>query len=44
MIKKEYIAPEATTIRVTAKTLTASQPTIEFTQEDEYADPEEEIL
>ena len=44
MIKKEYIAPEATIVRAIAKTLTASQPTIEFTQEDEYADPEEEIL
>lgn len=44
MIKKEYIAPETTTVHVTAKTLTGSQPTIEFTQEDEYADPDEEIL
>ena len=43
MIKKIYIAPEVTPIKVTMKIL-AGSPTLEFTEEGEYADPDEEVL
>lgn len=43
MIKKEYITPDATVVKMTTMIL-AGSTTLEFTEEGEYADPEEEVL
>lgn len=43
MKKKEYITPEATPIKVVTMIL-AGSTTLEFSEEGEYADPDEEVL
>lgn len=43
MIKKEYITPEVKVLKIVT-TILAGSETLEFSEEGEYADPDEDVL
>ena len=44
MIKKEYIMPKIKAIKIIREFLMASPMKLKYSYDDEYADPDEEIL